>query len=244
MAIHDWTRVDAGIFHHFHNEWVGAIARSLNNGLLPPHYYALEEQIAGGLGPDVLTLHHPGNGAPIVARPEGTIALATLPPQVDLRVRAETETYSARAKAVVVRHVSKHQVVAMIEIVSPGNKDNQHGLLRFVEKAGEMLRAGVHLLVADLFPPGPRDPAGIHKAIWDEVIEGNYSLPPDRPLTLVSYIGGPLPEAFIKSVAVGSALPSMPVFLTTEDYVSLPLEATYQEAFRAVPAFWREVLER
>jgi hypothetical protein len=25
--------------------------------------------------------------------------------------------------------------------------------------------------VLDLFPPGPRDPQGIHKAIWDEIIE-------------------------------------------------------------------------
>ena len=32
MPMHDWTRVLAGIFHHFHHEWISEIARSLNNG--------------------------------------------------------------------------------------------------------------------------------------------------------------------------------------------------------------------
>jgi hypothetical protein len=27
MPIHDWTRVDAGIFHDFHQSWVPEIAR-------------------------------------------------------------------------------------------------------------------------------------------------------------------------------------------------------------------------
>jgi hypothetical protein len=35
MPIHDWTRVSAGIFHHFHQKWVGTIADALNEGLLP-----------------------------------------------------------------------------------------------------------------------------------------------------------------------------------------------------------------
>ena len=56
MPIHDWTRVSAGIFHHFHQQWISAISNALNRGILPPEYYALEEQIAGGFGPDVLVL--------------------------------------------------------------------------------------------------------------------------------------------------------------------------------------------
>ena len=51
MPIHDWTRVNPGIFHHFHLEWIGDLSRVLNRGLLPPDYYALAEQIAGGFGP-------------------------------------------------------------------------------------------------------------------------------------------------------------------------------------------------
>ena len=56
MPIHDWTRVEAGIFHHFHHRWITAISDTLNSGVLPPQYYALAEQEAAGFGPDVLTL--------------------------------------------------------------------------------------------------------------------------------------------------------------------------------------------
>ena len=69
MPIHAWSGVDAGIFYHFHLEWIGDLSRVLNRGLLPPDYYALAEQIAGGLRPDVLTLHFGlGSGAVVLAR--------------------------------------------------------------------------------------------------------------------------------------------------------------------------------
>lgn len=49
MPAYDWMRVDAGIFHHFHTAWIDTISRQLNQ-LLPENYYALAEQIAGGVG--------------------------------------------------------------------------------------------------------------------------------------------------------------------------------------------------
>jgi hypothetical protein len=242
--IHDWSRVDAGIFHAFHHDWITEIARALNRGLLPAAYYALPEQIAGGLGPDVLTLRRPGtNGTPpAVTSPDGGVALAVAPPKVRIRMRSEANRYAAKAKAITVRHVSNHQVVAMVEIISPGNKNNQNGLNAFVRKAQEALAAGIHLLLVDLFPPSVRDPKGIHRAVWGEDCGDDYALPADKPLTCVSYIGGADAEAFVELVAVGDALPEMPLFLTPEVYVSVPLEATYQAAWDGLPAYWRDVL--
>jgi hypothetical protein len=216
MPIHDWTRVDAGIFHAFHHDWITYISHALNRGLLPADYYALPEQIAGGLGPDVLTLRRPGsNGAPPpVGPPEGGVALAVAPPRVRIRMRSEANRYAAKAKVVTIRHVSNHQVVAMVEIVSPGNKNNQNGLNAFVRKAHEALAAGIHLLLVDLFPPS----------------------------TCVACVGGAGAEAFIELLGVGDALPDMPLFLTPDVYVLVPLEATYQGAWEGMPAYWREVL--
>jgi hypothetical protein len=142
----------------------------------------------------------------------------------------------------VIRHVSRHQIIAMIEIVSPGNKGSRHEFRALVEKACQVLRSGIHLVIIDVFPPGPRDPQGIHKAIWDEFIDNDFELPVGKPLTLASDIGGPVPEAFIEPTAVGSLTAEMPLFLTPEVYVLLPLEATYQSAWEAVPAFYREIL--
>jgi hypothetical protein len=242
MPIHDWTRVDAGIFYHFHLGWLDDISRALNRGLLPPNYYALTEQVAGGVEPDVLTLQYPGGSGVPIAEPSGGVVLAEAPPRVQFRSRAEPDAYAFKARSVAIRHISNHKVVALVEIVSPGNKSSRHGLRAFVEKAVEFLRAGIHLVVLDLFPPGPRDPQGIHKAIWDEIIDNDFTLPAGKPLTLVSYIGGLIPEAFIEPTAVGAALPEMPLFLTPEVYVPLPLEATYQSAWEAVPSYWQTVL--
>ncbi len=56
------------------------------------------------------------------------------------------------------------------------------------------------------------------------------------------YVGGTSAEAFIELVAVGDTLPEMPLFLTPDVYVSVPLEATYQSAWEGMPAYWRDVL--
>jgi hypothetical protein len=56
MPIHDWERVEAGIYHAFHHWWISEISNELNRGLLPKSLYALPEQVAAGFGPDVLPL--------------------------------------------------------------------------------------------------------------------------------------------------------------------------------------------
>ena len=135
-------------------------------------------------------------------------------------------------------------VIAIVEIVSPGNKSSRREVRRFVGKAVRALHAGIHLLIVDLFSPGPRNPMGIHKAIWDEIeLDPQFALPPDRPLTAAAYIGGPCPEAMVQFMSVGAPLPDMPLFLTEDVYVPVPLDATYRSAFDAVPAFWRDVLD-
>ena len=242
MPIHDWSRVDAGIFHHFHHAWIVDLSRILNRGLLPPDHYALAEQVAGGLGPDVLSLQRPANGGHVTGAPACGIALAVTPPRVHFRLRAEPDIYAAKANRIVIRHISHHDIIAIVEIVSPGNKSSRHGIRAFVDKAVSVLRSGIHLVILDLFPPGPRDPQGIHKVIWDEIIDNDYAQPSGKPLTLVSYIGGPIPEAFIEPTVVGAAVHEMPLFLTPEVYVPLPLEPTYQSAWEAVPSYWRDVI--
>jgi len=251
MPIHDWTRVEAGVFHHFHQAWILAISRALNAGVLPPEYYALAEQIAGGLGPDVLTLESvraapgrsdSGETPPSDAGGNGGLALATAPPKVRFTATAETEAYAHKRSRIAIRHASGDQVVAMLEIVSPGNKASRHALRSFVEKAVELLDAGIHLLVVDLFPAGPRDPQGIHGAIWSEIVEDDFQLPADQPLTLVAYSAGALKRAFIEPTAPANPLPDMPRFLEPDRYVPVPLEQSYQAAFDAVPKRWREEL--
>ena len=153
--------------------------------------------------------------------------MAAAPPRTRLVRRAEDTIYVRKADRIAVRH--RHgQVVAVVEIVSPGNKASNNELRTFVEKTSNLIAQGVHLLVIDLFPPSKRDPQGIHKAIWDEFVEEDFELPADQRLTLAAYDAGPPPVAYVEPVAVGQPLPDMPLFLKPEFYVPAPLEDTYR----------------
>ncbi len=46
----------------------------------------------------------------------------------------------------------------------------------------------------------------------------------------------------MEPVGIGEPLPEMPLFLTPDVYVPLPLEDTYQAAWEGMPAYWRGVL--
>lgn len=241
MPVHDWTRVDAGLFHDFHQSWTVGLRNALNAGGLPRGYFALVEQNIRGPIPDVLTLKLSAGSAEPDLGNVG-LAVAAAPPRTRLIRKHEADLYVAKANRITVRH--RHgQVVAVIEVVSPGNKASRAELRALVEKSAELIRQGVHLLVIDLFPPGPRDPHGIHKAIWDEIKEEEFELPADKPLILASYDSGPPRTAYVEPIAVGDALPAMPLFLKPEFYVPAPLEPTYQATWDVFPAPLKKLLE-
>ena len=241
MPIHDWTRVAAGPFHHFHQRWIAALCDTFNAGHLPPGYFALAEQVAGSTVPDVLALERRGSSQRPGTGPGLTVVTAS--PQARFVHRAERDSYRRRVNRVAIRH-PLGQVVAVIEIVSPGNKDSRNALRSFVEKATGLLEQGIHLLIVDLFPPTKRDPQGIHKAIWDEVHEEAFELPADKPLTAAAYSAGPIKIAYVEPLAVGDVLPDMPLFLEPEAHVPAPLEATYQATWNVCPDVLKEAVER
>ena len=246
MPIHDWTRVEAGIFHAFHHEWISELSRALNGGLLPGEYYALPEQVAAGFGPDVLTLQ--GGSADDPGRSGngdigGTATALRNRPQTRFTAETEAEFYRRKKSSVVVRHTSNDRIVAIIEIMSPGNKSNRHAFQAFLDKACELLEHRIHLLIVDPLPRGPRDPNGVHGAIWEQVQDDPFRPSLDQPLTLVAYECDLTTRAYIELVAVGQPLPDMPLFLEPNGCVMVPLEATSEAAFAVMPRRWRIVLE-
>jgi hypothetical protein len=217
MPMHDGTTAEASIFHAYHHLWISALSDSLNQGVLPPDRYAL---VTPGFG--------------------GGIALQDKFPGAG---ETDAEFYRRKKSSIAVRHVSGDRLVAMIEILSPGNKASRNAFRAFVEKACELLEYRIHLLLIDPFPPGPRDPNGIHAAIWSEVQDDPFVPPPDKPLTLVAYECDLITRAFIEPIAVGDSLPEMPLFLEPNGCVKVPLEATYQTAFDVMPRRWRDELQ-
>lgn len=237
MSIHDWSRVPSRLFHHFHQDWSIELARTLNRGLLPANLSALVEQRAGVREPDVLAIE---DYAPLSdrelssleSRAGGTATMEA--PASRIIQRSSEESYASRANRIVIRH-HLGRIVAVIEIVSPGNKDRPGSIRSFVEKTVEFIESGIHVLVVDLFPPGARDPKGLHRLIWAEIADQPFELPEGLDRLLMSYNAGREKVAYIEPLAVGDSMPDMPLFLTPEIHVKVPLEKTYGTTLNVLP---------
>lgn len=258
MPVHDWTRVVAGNFHDFHVAWTGAIRTLLNEKLLPLDYYALAEARSQDVEPDVLTLERvdaPLKSFGTSPTFEGGVALETRPsttlrtaPKSRFQDSLDPSWYGEKTSRIAIHHANGDRVVAYIEIVWRGNKDRQKSVESFNDKLEDALHQGCHLLVIDLYPPGPFDPGGMHAAFWTRYKSVSHSVTQDEPLGIASYqaklqSGDILPTVYFERLSVGQNLPVMPLFLTSDEYINLPLQETYDEAWRGVPARWKTVLE-
>ena len=243
MPIHDWTRVNAGTWHDFHLAWIVELRSSLNGGRLPSDYYALAEQIIGLFGPDVLTLQEVAHENWSSGTEEGGLAVKTQPPKTRMIVQTDNEDYAPKRRALSIRHSSNDRIVALLEIVSPRNKGTQHAVDTFVEKAIATLCHGYHLMIIDLFPPTTRDANGLHGEIWKVLAEDTFRLTPEEPLVQASYSAGRSKVAYVEPTAVGKELIDMPLFLTAERYIPVPLQETYDQAYAGLPKRWQRVLE-
>ncbi|AWM40984.1 hypothetical protein GobsT_04250 [Gemmata obscuriglobus] len=236
MPLHDWTRVEAYAYHDFRIGWLVAIRRVLNDGALPPGYYARAEQTLRTMGPDVLTLQ---SKEPDTTRPGGTVlTVPAAPPRVAIAATGAPRVPAFAQKRLAIRHSSDDRLVAIVELVSPGNTSSAQPLREFVKKVVTAVDAGIHALVIDPFPPGKRDPNGLHGVIWPRLGGAPYTRPDDKPLALAAYESGDAAgsphRCYVQPLAVGDPLPDMPLFLRPDEYVYAPLERAYQAAYADV----------
>lgn len=228
MPLHDWTLVSSNVLRSFHVVWLGHLAGALNGSVLPEGYLARAEEYVGPFQADVLALDAdaaPGQAAPRAPSPALQPTATIDPPRFDVRRQRRIAVFSAR----------EERRLAVIELVSPGNKDAERRARWFEEKLLECLAAGLHLLVVDLLPPSPSAP-GFAAAVAREL--GSEAVPAGG-LALTSFetqVQPPVVRVYHFPVQVGAALPEAPLFLEPALSVNVPLEATYQAAFDWLPA--------
>lgn len=125
------------------------------------------------------------------------------------------------------------RVVAVVELVSPGNKDRTESRAAFVAKCGGYLQAGIGLIVADVVTSrranlhnelieAMRQPAGF--AMTD--VESPYTTA-YRP---VSRRKRNEIDLWLVPLAVGVVLPVLPLALLGGIVVPVDLEAAYVDA--------------
>ena len=176
--------------------------------------------------------------------PTGMAALVERDVTPTKRSKSSKEFYSDLANRIVVKH-KLGRTVAVIEIVSPGNKDSRRAFKQFLDKSLEFINMGIHLLVVDLFPPTRRDPFGVHRAIWDEFEDEDvlFEFPPGKDRILASYDAGREKAAYVEPIAVGDVMPDMPLFLFEGRHIKVPLEAAYQTTWSVFPRDLQVIVE-
>ncbi|MGE5756519.1 MAG: DUF4058 family protein [Planctomycetaceae bacterium] len=146
--------------------------------------------------------------------PDEEVAVATLNP--------ETAVYVER----------QGRLIAAVEVISPRNKDRPIARSAYLTRYLGYLLDGAHLVLIDVH----RRPPGFSFA--DRIAaELHLEQPSVPPPMAVSYrvgepaaTGGRLLAIWRRPLAVGAALPTIPLPLTVEQSVPLDLEQTYARA--------------
>lgn len=237
MPMHDWTRVTANEYHFFHGRWLFAMCDHLNAGLLPKGYSAYGEQVVVPHIPDVLPLRSRQRTPTKGGSRNGTAVLAK--PATQTWQRATEETIRPQRR-IAIRHNSGKEVVAAIELFSHANKKTQADFEAFVVKCLNYFYTGIHLLLIDPFAPSRRDPDGMHAAIWQRFGQVPRVLPDDTRRAAVSYSAGKKVAVYLEPFGLNDPVPDMPLFLLPTKAVTVPLEASYTEAWNHMPDDLRE----
>jgi hypothetical protein len=220
-------------WEELHGAWPSTIAYRLNT-LLPPQYRCgVKIHLGTRVELDAATFELQNSSEPD-AENHADAALAwqaaapTLlletdeltPPEYEVRVWDESET---------------RRLVAVVEIVSPRNKDRPEARAAFVSKCHALLQQDVCVAIVD---PVTNRSANLYADLARRI----GAKPPadkDHPLYAVSchsrcVNGRQRVEAWEHTLAVGSPLPTLPLWISAVRYYPLELERTYEETCRGL----------
>jgi hypothetical protein len=200
----------------FHSNWATRIADALNDSM-PEDFLAEEYTHSAGD-------KHVGNGQPAVLtwRPKAPAAVmpAIFPDNFEVRV---------------FNRVGGMNLVAAIELVSPGNKDRPEEVQAFATKVASFLHEGIAVIVIDIVTIRR---INLHNATMRllSAPEG-MALSGDPTHYAVSYRpvlreGKSEIELWPETFTLGERLPTMPLRLTGDTFVPVDFESSYTEACR------------
>ena len=144
------------------------------------------------------------------------------------------------ADRVFVKRDADDRTVGLIEIASPGDREDADAAAHFVTRTVRELEGGADLLLIDLLPPGPGAPAGLIAAVCRQ-LEVSYD-PADGGPEILSLTGGPARTIRTWRLANGEPLPEVPLPCGGDPSTLFGLGTAYSQALVALGIFWREVL--
>jgi len=218
-------------WHAFHNAWATYISSALNANL-PAGYFA-EPNVQFGIEIDVATfedqapqgLDASGNGAEQNSTEPGR-PWSPGPPTLTIPITILTDV----AEVLVYADQGGPTLAGAIELVSPANKDRQAQRDALVYKCVAYLQQGIGLLLVDVVTDRK---ANLHDELLARLHKTNGSLH-TVDLYAVSYRPvqreeETLLDTWIEILALGHALPTLPLWLRGSISVPVDLEMTYNK---------------
>jgi hypothetical protein len=208
-----------------YSTWASALVSQLNHGVLPRLYFAMPNvKLGGSVEIDEATLEQEEAA---VSAPEGLsdVDFASID-LFEVQVFHEEET---------------PRLVAVIELVSPANKDRASHRRTFAAKCAGFLRKGVSVIVVDVVTNCWGDMYGDVLENWGNAPqESGFQ---DSGLFVASYLPVKHNQAYgfaawLEPAAVGANLPTVPLGLGIEsilqvDLTRLPLQLDLERSYAA-----------
>jgi hypothetical protein len=146
------------VWKDFHHRFLPLAAEALGAQLLPRYYVKIgenpyirepgeESRHLVGYGDLAVTSAAPGNGAQAATAVLEAPAEGLLP-----EVEVESQAYLE------VRDRDTHEVITVVELLSPSNKQTGADREQYLAKRNDLLRSAVHFVEIDLLRGGPRMP--------------------------------------------------------------------------------------
>jgi hypothetical protein len=219
-----------------HASWAASLVENLNQRWLPAGFVAgqrsfssnhPEIDIATWATPSIAQPPGGGNGAATAT----AFAVYTVP-QPDHTAMLRDELVPATD---ILIHDQYRTLVAVIELISPSNKDRPRERSTFAAKIGSYLMAGVCVVILDVVTAKRFN---LHDSVCDVLeLPGATAMPGSPPTYAVSYRpktadGAMSVDIWHRELIVGQPMPIMPLRLTGDTFVPLELEETYTDACR------------
>lgn len=213
----------------FHGAWAAAMARLLNQGVLPDGYYAVPlVDRDGPIEIDVATLQgREGSGF----ESRGSEPTTWTAPAPGVSVAVDLATVDG-VQVQVFADDGDPRLAAAVELLSPRNKDRPAARQAFAVKCVGYLQQGSSIVVVDTVTTRRADLRSTILSLLG-VEMGAASLAP-ASLSAVSYraVGhdeeSQQLQVWPAPVALGQPLPTLPLWIASDYSVPLDLEASYQ----------------
>jgi hypothetical protein len=204
-------------WYSFHNAWATFIASELNSRL--PEGYFAEPNAQFGIEIDVATFEEAGSVA------IGSAASWT-PPSPSLTIPFSIVTDMVE---VLVFGTTEGPILAgAIELVSPANKDRPAHREAFVSKCETYLNAGIGVVVVDIVTVRG---GNLHGDLLARLLANDEAM--NDNLYASAYRPAPAGlDIWREPLALGAAMPIMPLWLKGGPCLPIDLEATYERTRR------------